>query len=104
LREDLGATWQVFRFTLRDTAAEHARGHLPRIAALPLEPTEPDRLEPVVRAVLAALDRDSTAEEASPVLRAVKKAFRPSAEERDRKRLKKAFDAYARVWRSRAAG
>ena len=100
----LGASWQVFRFTLRDTAAEHAKGHVQRIGSLPLEPTDPERLAPIVGAVLAALDRDSTADEASPVLRAVKKAFRPSQGERDRRRLKKAFDAYAREWRARGVG
>jgi hypothetical protein len=98
----LGASWQVFRLTLRDTASEYARTHVPRIASLPLEPTDPERLAPLVDAILGELDRDSAVDEASPVLRAVKKAFRPSPEERDRRRLKKAFDAYARAWRVRA--
>ena len=99
----LGATWQVFRFTLRGTASEYAKAHLPRIATLPLEPADPERLAPIVNAVLAELDRSSVADEASPVLRSLKKVFRPSPEERDRRRLKKAFDAYARAWRARAA-
>ena len=99
----LGATWQVFRFTLRDTAAEFARAHLARISSLPLEPTDPERLEPVVHGVLAELERSSDADEASPVLRAVKKAFRPSLEERYRRRLKKAFEAYVRAWGARNA-
>ena len=99
----LGATWQVFRLTLRDTAGEYARAHLARVSAFPLEATEPERLAPVVDAILAELDRSSVAEEASPVLRAFKKAFRPSREEKSRKRLKKAFDAYASAWKARAA-
>lgn len=99
----LGASWQVFRLTLRDTAAEYAKAHATRIASLPLEPTDPERLAPVVQSVLSELQRDSVAEEASPVLRAVKKVFRPSAEERDERRLKKAFDAYVRAWRVRDA-
>ncbi len=99
----LGPTWQVFRFTLRGTASEYAKAHVPRIASLPLEPTDPERLAPVVNAVLAELDRSSVADEASPVLRSLKKAFRPSPEERERRRLKKAFDAYARAWQARAA-
>ncbi|HYN42247.1 MAG TPA: hypothetical protein VE129_10750 [Thermoanaerobaculia bacterium] len=99
----LGASWQVFRFTLRDTAGEYAKAHMSRVAALPLEPTDPERLVPVVDAILAELDRSSVEEEASPVLRAIKKAFRPSREEKYRKRLKKAFDAYARAWKARAA-
>ena len=98
----LGATWQVFRLTLRDAASEYARAHVARISSLPLEPTDPERLAPVVQAVLSELQRDSVAEEASPVLRAVKKAFRPSPEERDGRRLKKAFDAYARAWKARS--
>jgi hypothetical protein len=102
--KSLGATWQVFRFTLRDTASEYAKAHVHRISSLPLEPTDPERLEPIVSAVLAELDRDSAAEEASPVLRAIKKTFSPSREEKYRKRLKKAFDAYAGAWRARAAG
>lgn len=96
----LGSSWQVFRFTLRDTAAEYAKAHAPRIASLPLEPTDPERLAPIVRAVLGELDRDSAADEASPVLRMVKRAFMPSREERDRRRLKKTFDAYAKAWRA----
>lgn len=99
----LGATWQVFRLTLRDTAGEYARAHLARVSAFPLEPTDPERLAPVVDAILAELDRSSVAEEASPVLRAIKKAFRPSREEKYRKRLKRAFDAYAGAWKARAA-
>jgi hypothetical protein len=79
----------------------YAKAHLPRIRQLPLEPTDPEQLEPIVRAVLAELDRDSVAEQASPVLRAVQKAFKPSDEERDRRKLKKAFDAYLRAWRAR---
>jgi len=101
MEKALGASWQVFRLTLRDVAAEYARAHAARIASLPLEPTDPERLAPVVHAVLSELQRDSVAEEASPVLRAVKKTFRPSAEERDERRLKRAFDAYARAWQAR---
>ncbi len=100
---NLGANWQLFRFTLRDTAAEYAKAHVPRIAGLPLEPTDPERLAPVVEAVLAELDRSSVAEEASPVLRALKRTFRPSREEKYRKRLKKAFESYAGAWKARAA-
>lgn len=100
----LGATWQVFRFTLRDTAAEWAKGHSARVGSLPLEPTDPERLAPMVRAVLAELDRDSTADEASPVLRAVRKAFKPSQEEKDRRRLKTSFDAYVKAWQAQGRG
>lgn len=99
----LGASWQVFRFTLRDTAGEYAKAHLARVSSLPLEPTDPERLAPVVDAILAELDRSSVAEEASPVLRAIKKTFKPSREEQYRKRLKKAFDAYVGAWKARAA-
>ena len=99
----LGASWQVFRFTLRDTAGEYAKAHVPRVAALPLEPTDPERLAPVIHAILSELDRSSIAEQASPVLRVISKTFWPSREEKYRKRLKKAFDAYAKVWRARAA-
>ncbi|MBK6406193.1 MAG: hypothetical protein IPN03_23180 [Holophagales bacterium] len=99
----LGATWQVFRLTLRDTAGEYARAHLARVSAFPLEPTAPERLAPVVDAILAELDRSCAAEEASPVLRVIKRTFRPSREEQYRKRLKKAFDAYSGAWRARAA-
>lgn len=98
----LGATWQVFRLTLRDTAGEYARAHLARVSAFPLEPTEPERLAPVVDAILAELDRSSVADEASPVLRAINRTFRPSREEKYRKRLKKAFDAYASAWKAKA--
>ncbi len=97
------ASWQVFRLTLRDTAGEYAKAHQARISAFPLEPTDPERLAPVVDAILAELDRSSVAEEASPVLRAIKKTFKPSREEKYRKRLKKAFDAYASAWKARAA-
>ena len=96
----LGSSWQVFRLTLRDTASEYARAHAPRVASLPLEPTDPERLAPVVRAVLGELDRDLAADEASPVLRLVKRTFTPSREERDRRRLKKTFDAYVKAWRA----
>lgn len=99
----LAATWQVFRFTLRGTVSEHAKAHAPRVATLPLEPTDPDRLAPIVDAVLAELDRKSMADEASPVLRALRRVFRPSADERARRKLTKAFDAYARAWRARPA-
>jgi hypothetical protein len=99
----LGASWQVFRLTLRDTAGEYAKAHLARVSSFPLEPTDPERLAPVVDAILAELDRSSAAEEASPVLRAIKKAFRPSREEKSRKRLKSAFDAYVTAWRARDA-
>ena len=99
----LGASWQVFRLTLRDTAGEYAKAHVHRISSFPLEPTDPERLAPIVDAILAELDRSSVEEEASPVLRAIKKAFWPSREEKYRKRLKKAFDAYARAWQARAA-
>jgi hypothetical protein len=99
----LGATWQVFRFRLRDTASEYAHAHVPRISTLPLEPADPERLAPIVNAVLAELDRSSVADEASPVLRSLKKALRPSPEERDRRRLRKAFDVYTRAWQARAA-
>lgn len=100
----LGASWQVFRFTLRDTAAEYAKAHVQRIATLPLEPTDPERIAPVVDAVFAELERDAVVEEASPVLRAVRRVFRPSGEERDRRRLRKAWEAYARAWRSAHGG
>lgn len=101
--KELGASWQVFRLTLRDTAGEYARAHLARVSSFPLEPTDPERLVPVVDAILAELDRSSVAKEASPVLRAIKRAFRPSREDKSRKRLKKAFDAYAGAWRAKAA-
>ncbi len=74
-----------------------------RVSSFPLEPTDPERLAPVVDAILAELDRSSVAEEASPVLRAIKKTFQPSREEQYRKRLKKAFDAYVGAWKARAA-
>jgi hypothetical protein len=99
----LDSAWQVFRLTLRYDAGMYAKALLPRIRQLPLEPTDPEQLEPLVRAVLAELDRNSVAEQASPVLRAVQKAFKPSEEERDRRKLKKAFDAYLKAWRARAA-
>ena len=97
----LDAAWQVFRFTLRDTVAEYARAHAPRIATVPLEPTDPERLETIVHGVLAELERTSDADEASPVLRAARRAFRPTNEEKYRRRLKKAFDAYVRAWQAR---
>jgi hypothetical protein len=99
----LGATWQVFRLTLRGTASEYAKGHVPRVSTLPLEPADPEWLAPIVNAVLAELDRSSVADEASPVLRSIKQAFRPSPEQRERRRLKRAFDAYARAWQARSA-
>ncbi|MCL4809541.1 MAG: hypothetical protein KJ062_17390 [Thermoanaerobaculia bacterium] len=99
----LGATWQVFRLTLRGTASEYAKAHVPRVSTLPLEPADPEWLAPMVNAVLAELDRTSVADEASPVLRSLKQAFRPSPEQRERRRLQKAFDAYARAWQARAA-
>ena len=99
----LRASWQVFRLTLRDTAAEYAKAHVQRISSFPLEPVDPESVAPAVDAILAELDRSSVVEEASPVLRAIKKAFSPSREEKYRKRLKKAFDAYASAWRARAA-
>jgi hypothetical protein len=101
---ELRKSWQVFRFTLRDTAGEYAKAHLARIASLPLEPTDPERLAPVVHAVLAELDRDAAADEASPVLRAVRRTFRPSPEERERRRLKRSFDAFTRAWQAQARG
>jgi hypothetical protein len=101
--KELGATWQVFRFTLRGTASEYAKAHVPRVSTLPLEPADPEWLAPIVDAVLAELDRSSVADEASPVLRSFKKAFRPSPEQREWRRLKKAFDAYSRAWQARAA-
>ncbi|MBK8594788.1 MAG: hypothetical protein IPP07_31605 [Holophagales bacterium] len=101
--KSLGAAWQVFRFTLRDTAAEYAKAHMTRIASLPLEPTDPDRVAPFVSAVLAELDRSSVADEASPVLRAMQKTFRPTREQKYRRRLAKAFDAYGSAWRARPA-
>lgn len=99
----LDATWQVFRFKLRSTVSEHAKAHAPRIATLPLEPADPEWLAPIVDAVLAELDRRSVADEASPILRSLKNAFRPSPEQKERRRLKKAFDAYARAWQARSA-
>ena len=101
--KSLGATWQVFRFTLRDTAAEYAKAHVHRIASLPLEPVGPERLATVVNGVLAELDRDSVAEVASPVLRSIQKVFRPTREQKYRRRLKKAFDAYTKAWQAKSA-
>ena len=101
--KNLGATWQVFRFTLRDTASEYAKAHVHRIASFPLEPVEPGHVAAVVNAVLAELDRSSAADEASPVLRAIQKIFRPTREQKYRRRLQKAFNAYARAWKARAA-
>jgi hypothetical protein len=98
----LGATWQVFRFTLRDTASEYAKAHVHRIASFPLEPVEPGNVAAVVNAVLAELDRSSAADEASPVLRSIQKLFRPTREQKYRRRLQKAFGAYTRAWKVRA--
>ncbi len=99
----IGATWEVFRLTLRMTAAEFARSHGSRVAVLPLEPTDPERLAPLVGAVLGELERQVTASEASPVLRAIRSAFRPIPEEKSRRRLKKAFLAYAKAWKAKPA-
>jgi len=99
---DLQAAWQVFRLALRYDAGVYAKEYLPRVGSLPLEPTDPERLEPLVRGVLAALDGDAVAEEASPVLRAFRQTFRPTVEQKDRRKLAKAFEAYARAWRARA--
>lgn len=102
--KSLGATWQVFRFTLRDTVAEYAKAHASRMSSFPLEPVEPSNVAPVVNAVLAELDRSSAADEESPVLRAVQRTFRPTREQKYRRRLQKAFDAYGKTWRVRASG
>ena len=99
----VAATWEVFRLTLRMTAAEFARSHGSRVAVLPLEPTDPERLAPVVGAVLGELERQVVASEASPVLRAVRNAFWPIPEEKSRRRLKRAFLAYAKAWRAKPA-
>ena len=96
--KSLGATWQVFRFTLRDTAAEYAKAHVHRIASFPLEPVDPESVAAAVNAVLAELDRSSVADEASPVLRAIQRVFRPTREQKYRRRLQKAFAGYTRAW------
>ncbi len=85
------------------TAADYARSQGSRVTALPLEPTDPERLAPLVGAVLGELERRVVASEASPVLRAVRNAFRPIPEEKTRRRLKRAFLAYAKAWRAKPA-
>ncbi len=97
----LGSTWQVFRLTLRYTAATNTKDLMHRIQQLPLEPTDPERLAPLVHAVFSEIDRDSEAEEKSPVLRAVQKAFRPTEGQKDRRKLKKSFDAYVKAWQAK---
>ena len=61
-------------------------------------------MAPVVNAVLAELDRSSVADVASPVLRSIQMVFRPTREQKHRRQLKKAFDAYTKAWQARSAG
>lgn len=97
-RKELDAAWRVFRLTLRDTALQFSKSYASRVNSIPLEAVDPERVAPLVHGVVGELDQMSTAGEASPVLRALKRALKPTEAERSRKRLATAFEQYAKAW------
>ena len=96
MKEEFGA---ILRMRATEVEADNEPGVEQVLAYLARDPDFFLRHD----AILAELDRSCAAEEASPVLRVIKRTFRPSREEQYRKRLKKAFDAYSGAWRARAA-
>ncbi len=94
----LNDSWKDLRLTMRHAALDHVERHVPRVNALPPEPVDPERVVTLVKQIVEDLAEHSAEGEESPVLRLVKKVFRPNASEKSRKRLVKSFDHYLATW------
>jgi len=98
--KELNAAWQVLRLALRTTAMEYADRHLPRVSALSGQPVDPVQVEQLATQMEAELEKQSGDGVASPVLRAFQRTFQPNRAEKDRRRLRKAFNEYLQAWNS----
>lgn len=99
-KKELDSAWKLLRLALRTAAMEHAERHLPRVSALSGQPVDPQQVAQLATQIEAELEKLSGEGEASPVVRAVRRAFRPNRAERERRRLRKAFNDYLSAWNS----
>ena len=99
-KKELDSAWQVLRFALRTAALEYAERHLPRVSALSGQPVDPEQVSQLATQIEAELEKISREGQASPVLRALQKTFKPNRAEKERRRLEKAFNVYLQAWNS----
>lgn len=94
------AAWQVLRLALRTATIEFAERHVPRVSALSGQPVDPETVSQLAAQIEAELERISAEGQASPVLRAFQRTFRPNRAEKERRRIQKAFNDYLVAWNS----
>ena len=99
-KKELDSAWQVLRLALRTATLEYAERHLPRVSALSGQPVDPEQVAKLASQIESELEKISGQGQASPVLRALQKTFRPNRAEKERRRLEKAFNTYLEAWNS----
>lgn len=102
--KQLKDAWVLLRLNLRDIARDYVSNHQKAVDALPPEPTDPERIAPMVKAIASELDRLAGGSEKSPVLRNIKKVFIPNDYEKSRRRIVKSFDVYLKAWAADNSG
>ncbi|MEO6324407.1 MAG: hypothetical protein ABIT01_16705 [Thermoanaerobaculia bacterium] len=99
-KKELNSAWQVLRLALRTAALEHSERLLPRVSALSGQPVDPEQVSQLATQMEAELQKLSGEGEASPVVRALRRVFKPNRAEKERRRLQKAFNDYLTAWRA----
>lgn len=94
LSKKLNDAWKDLRLNLRHAVLDHLPRHSGRLTGLSLEPPDPERIATFVKQVASDLEELAAGGEESPVLRLVKKVFKPNPVEKTRRRLVQAFDHY----------
>jgi hypothetical protein len=102
--KQLNDAWVLLRLNLRDISRDYVSNHKKAVEGLPLEPTDPERIAPMVKSMASELDRMAGGSEKSPVLRKIKKAFLPNDYEKSRRRIVKSFNVYLKAWAADNSG
>jgi hypothetical protein len=97
-KKELDSAWKVLRLALRTAAMEYADRHLPRVSALSGQPVDPEQVEQLASQIEGELEKQSGEGQASPTIRVFRRVFRPNRAEKERRRLRKAFNEYLNVW------
>ncbi len=103
-RKELQSAWVLLRLGMREAAAAYRSPVAPRISALPAVPPDPASVEPIARHLIEELAREAGKGEASPIIRLLKRTFRPNEAEKTRRNVEKTFNDYVKLWQAQKPG
>ncbi len=98
------SAWVILRLGIRDAARTHRSPQMSRADALPVDPPEPEKVEPILRRLVEELSLEAAEGEKSPTMRLLKQTFKPNKAELQRRNLEKAFKDYRKAWDSKSQG